>query len=119
MELRLQGHLSRIQYGKLRFTYLRCDTRDTYHTYTDDTKHKLERHCGVEHVPYDAAEFTVCLPSEYKNSPPADIMALVGLDCTLLVRVIPYKFISRLAANAGQQVNGTRLVLQDISMLTA
>jgi hypothetical protein len=46
-------------------------------------------------------------------------MALVGLDCTLLVRVIPYKFISRLAANAGQQVNGTRLVLQDISMLTA
>lgn len=92
MELRISGHLSYIdRFNKMKFIYLE-----------DDTKEKLARHGYIG----DGDEFTVTAPVL-----PVD---LVGLECSLRVKLTKYSFISTLERNRGDRVTGAKLALVDI-----
>ncbi len=111
MALRFDGHLSYIdKFNRLKFTFL-----DTY------TKDKLATACAqkssgplqvVHHCPYTSKEFTVVMPPAVELAD--DIRQLVGLDCIIYVKVIPYAFASKLAAIKGEKVHGVKLVLENI-----
>ncbi len=108
MELKLDGHFSYIdKFNKLKFTYIEDDPNN------DPTKIKLIQHCQGNTLPYTDADFTVTLPKMYKTAP-TDIQGKVGLDCTLRVKLTPYKFKSKLEHNLGEEILGSTLVLVDI-----
>lgn len=101
MELVLYGHFSFIdKYLKLKFTHL------------DDSLEKLQKHCSGTTFPYTEDDFNVVLATKYV---PPDIKKLVGLDCRCRVKMQPYKFISKLEVNKGEEVEGCRLLLLDIA----
>ncbi len=58
-------------------------------------------------------DLPVKLPSIHKTVPD-DILALVGIDCDFEVRVRPYSFVSKLAHNRGQKIEGHNFTLSDI-----
>lgn len=103
MILKLHGHLSYIdKYAKLHCTYI--EEGDAYG--------KLAKHITEGNHPYNEREFSVTLPKKV----PEDIVAKVGLDCIIYVKLHPYNFTSRLEKNLGEQVIGTKLILIDIKV---
>lgn len=109
MELRLDGHFSYIdQYNKLKFTFLDEDLA---------TREKLLKHCtdvGAQ-TPFTASDFTVNMRRGMRITD--DIRMLVGLDCTIHVRLKPYSFTSKLDKNRGEKVHGMQLILTNINRL--
>ena len=101
MILKLHGHLSYIdKYSKLKCTYIE----------EGDAHGKLSKHITEGNLPYNDTEFTVMIPVPA----PEDIVAKIGLDCILYVKLTYYNFTSRLEKNRGEKVTGTKLVLVDI-----
>lgn len=102
MILKLHGHLSYIdKYSKLKCTYIE----------EGDAHGKLSKHITDGNLPYNDTEFTVTIPAK---TIPEDIVAKIGLDCILYVKLTTYNFNSRLEKNRGEKVTGTKLVLMDI-----
>lgn len=111
MELRLDGHFSYIdQYNKLKFTFLDEDAT---------TREKLINHCMPRednvHKPFTASDFTITMQRGMRITD--DIRMLVGLDCSVYVRLKPYSFVSKLDKNRGEKVQGIQLVLTNINRL--
>jgi hypothetical protein len=98
MILKLIAHFSYIDdYNRLKFTYL------------EGTKERLAIHCTT---PLPDDEFSVMLSKS--THIPEDIKSLIGLDCTIYVKLTNYNFVSKLKKNFGEKVVGTRLTLNDI-----
>lgn len=100
-ELRLYAMFSHIdQYSRMWFTLL--------DEHGDDSRAKLER-AGAA---LDGDLFSVAMPG--RGAIPADVAALAGRRVSVVVRVQPYSFVSKLERNRGQRVTGVRLTLSDI-----
>lgn len=74
---------------------------------------KLARACNAGAKPYTREGFTVVMPRGR-----GDISEFIGRDCTVHVKVTPYKFVSTYEQNRGETVTGHKLVLVDIALMT-
>lgn len=113
--LRLTGYLSYIEGKKLTFEYL-----DNYDEGLDElgrkstTRDKLKRMFdGEDHPPFDAKTFRVFV----KGEPTHDIVAMTGRQVTVLVKPTRYSFVSKLAHNRGEKINGWKLSLEFIDLI--
>lgn len=117
MLLRLEGHFSYIdKYNKLKFTFI--DDPDAGADSSASTRAKLSTHCPdtATNLPYSKSEFTVSLSkSSMRGGIPEDIRGLVGLDCTLHVKIKTSTFASKYEKNAGQAIICCQLILADIT----
>ncbi len=94
VELRITLHVSYIAYNELK-----CVCRDDY------VREKLDRFGYTAPNPAVKAVTTVGLEK------------FVGRECTMLVKLIPYNFVSQHKRNKGEHMRGVTLHLLDIDFL--
>jgi hypothetical protein len=112
MTIRLHVHFSYIsRHNKLQFIA------------SDDESTRKLRNLGIiaDHDgtarPLALDEFSVALPRTSSPDDP-DIQSKIGLPCVIHVNPRSYSFISTAKHNRGSRVQGTRLVLENIELLT-
>jgi len=104
MILRLVAHLSYISGKKLHFIS------------TDSASQaKLIAHCDSGLVPYNITPNGIDFVISANHRIYDDITALIGLECIVHVKIIPFSFGSKFTHNTGKLVTGIRLILDNIT----
>lgn len=113
--MRLTGYLSRIDGKKLVFEFL-----DNYDEGRDETgklstsRERLERYFGDSpHVPFDSRTFHVFVADVTD-----DIRNMTGRQVSITVYTRKYSFVSRSSHNRGEKIQGEKLMLDTIDVIT-
>jgi len=101
----INGHFSYIgKEGKFIFTWIDSTSKEILYDACKSASSK----------PFDAEGFKVIIPPHIRKNMPADLTAMVGLNCCVSVVVIHYDFVSSLAVSRGQRITGHKLMLENI-----
>jgi len=114
--LHLKGHFSYIdKYSKLKFLFLEYDQLHGVNSTWQKLMNVTMQYDTEVSKPFTDKEFTVTMPKYIKITP--DIVAMVGLECDVWVKITKFDFVSKLEKNKGDHVIGFTLVLDDIKRL--
>jgi hypothetical protein len=118
MYLTLRGIFSRVDnYQRMCFTFHGgiCDDGKK-----DDTQWRLQRQFTTLHytnLPFANGEFFVHPPKgalKDDGELPEDFQKLISRQVEVVVKAMPYKFISKLKGNLGEEVKGVKFTLDNI-----
>jgi len=113
--MRLSGYLSVVDGKKLVFEFL-----DNYDEGVDESGRRAtsraqleQRFAGSDHPPYDHRTFSV-----HCRDVTDDIRAMTGRQVAITVYTQRYSFMSRARYNRGERIQGEKLMLDTIDLVT-